>query len=218
MPEEINRVLSDQISELLFCPNDESIENLRKEGVTKGVFKSPDVMEEVFFNTYETLPDNHSDASYAYVTLHRAENTNEKSVMEKRIAQLASTGMKIIWSIHPRSVKQLDVFGIQLPPSIETIPPQSYGKNMSYIKNATYIFTDSGGLQKEAYWACVPCFTLRNETEWTDTVQAGWNTLVLEEDNLSEMIKNYSKPTEYYRRDPQLASKFIVGVIERHRV
>jgi UDP-N-acetylglucosamine 2-epimerase len=118
--------------------------------------------------------------SYLLATVHRAENTNETKNL-KRIAEalieLAKSGDLIVFPVHPRTRERLDKIGIEKPPNLLIVDPVSYFDMLILEKNAIVIVTDSGGVQKEAYWFSVPCVTVREETEWVETVKSGWNTL-----------------------------------------
>jgi len=213
MPEEINRILTDHVSTLLFCPNNKAIQNLNNEGIFEGVLNCGDVMEEVFEFVYKNIPKTESE-TYAYMTMHRAENTNDNIILTKRIQQVGEIDSDIIWPIHPRTKKQLTEFNITIPLNVKLIEPQGYYKNIEYIKNSKIIITDSGGLQKEAYWAGKPCFTLRNETEWMNTIAEGWNTIISIEDNLEQKIKNFLIPKKKYVRIKNTSeSKLIIEKI-----
>jgi UDP-GlcNAc3NAcA epimerase len=213
MPEEINRILTDHVSTLLFCPNNKAIQNLNNEGIFEGVLNCGDVMEEVFEFVYKNIPKTQTDP-YAYMTMHRAENTDDIIILEKRIKQVGEIDLDVIWPIHPRTKKQLIKFNIIIPSNIKLIEPQGYYNNIELIKNSKMVITDSGGLQKEAYWVGTPCFTLRNETEWLNTVAIGWNTIISPGDNLCKIIKNFPIPKKIYIRKGNISeSKLIVGKI-----
>jgi len=213
MPEEINRILTDHLSTLLFCPNESAINNLNNEGLTKGIFNCGDVMEEIFGFFYKNIPKTESN-TYAYMTMHRSENTDDSIILANRINQVGEIDSDVIWPIHPRTKKRLTEFNIITPSNIKLMEPQGYYKNIEYIKNSRIIITDSGGVQKEAYWAGKPCFTLRNETEWLDTVVEGWNTIISLEDNLGQKIKEFSIPEKSYIRKRNIfESKLIIEKI-----
>ena len=213
MPEEINRILTDHISTILFCPNKFAINNLNNEGLNKGIFNCGDVMEEVFEFVYKNIPKTQADP-YAYMTMHRAENTDDSIILEKRIKQVGEIDLDVILPIHPRTKKQLIKFNIIIPSNIKLIEPQGYYNNIELIKNSKMVITDSGGLQKEAYWAGKPCFTLRHETEWLNTVAIGWNTIISPGYNLCKIIKNFPIPKKIYIRKSNISeSKLIVGKI-----
>jgi len=182
MPEEINRVLTDHISDLQFCPTQTSVENLRNEGINKGVHLVGDVMYDSVLHNIK-LAEKHSDIikelklknkSYALATVHRAENTDEPGRLKaifNAFEQISQNGLPVIIPLHPRTRKSLKSSNLSI------IDPVSYLDMLVLEKNAQVILTDSGGVQKEAYWFGVPCVTLRDETEWLETVESGWNVL-----------------------------------------
>ncbi|GAB6183591.1 UDP-N-acetylglucosamine 2-epimerase (non-hydrolyzing) [Thermodesulfovibrio hydrogeniphilus] len=191
MPEEINRVLTDHVSDLLFCPTHTAVENLKKEGIEKGVFFVGDVMYDAVLE-YGKIAQRKSQIlgrlaldtkSYALATVHRAENTDNLKRLENiflGLSKLAQNGLKVIVPLHPRTRKVLSTLSISesLPSNLLIIEPVSYLDMLMLEKNARVILTDSGGVQKEAFFFRVPCVTLREETEWVETVETGWNALV----------------------------------------
>ncbi len=187
MPEEINRVLTDHVSDLLFCPTETAVKNLEREGIDHGVYLVGDVMyDSVLCNV--NLAEKHSHIveklqlrpkGYALVTVHRAENTDDPARLQlifQGLDQLVQTGLPVVVPVHPRTRKQLELLGVSLN-KIRLIEPVSYLDMLLLEKQAQVVLTDSGGVQKEAYWLGVPCVTLREETEWVETVAAGWNVL-----------------------------------------
>jgi len=188
MPEEINRVLTDHISDLLFCPTEISVRNLNKEGLAEGVFWVGDVMyDSVLFNVkiaerrskilenLQLIPKN-----YVLATVHRAENTDNPERLKSIFIAFEEIGLKgksLIIPLHPRTQKELEKLGISVT-NVRLIEPVSYFDMLMLEKNAQFILTDSGGVQKEAFFFKVPCLTLRDETEWIETVDTGWNKLV----------------------------------------
>lgn len=202
MPEEINRVLTDHISSLLFCPTPTSVKNLKKEGVTKGAYLVGDVM-------YDSLQDNLAEAEktsrimkklklgdkdFYLMTVHRAENTDIKENL-RRIAGIAGNlDKRTVFPIHPRARKRLLEFKLLdrllSRDGLHLIDPVSYLDMLVLEKNAKAILTDSGGVQKEAFFLRTPCLTLREETEWVETLKDGSNQLVgLEVDSVAQKIK-----------------------------
>ena len=189
MPEEINRVLTDHLSKSLFCPSPQAEQNLKTEGITDGVHVVGDVMLDahMHFNTSKvpTSIDNilHelNGKDYALATIHRSENTDNKLRLEaifeglKRVA----SRMTVILPLHPRTSKMLNNFKVHLDikDTIQVINPVGYIEMLKLQKHSRVIITDSGGLQKEAYFSKVPCVTIRETTEWNETISAGWNTL-----------------------------------------
>jgi UDP-GlcNAc3NAcA epimerase len=188
MPEEINRVLTDHISQLLFCPTHTAIENLKKEGINQGVCKIGDVMYDaalVFSELAETKSQiletlQIQSGAYYLSTCHRPENTDYPERLKGILSALETltADMPVVLPLHPRTRKCIAQQNLQSTcPSVKLIDPISFLDMVQLEKNAHMILTDSGGIQKEAYFHGVPCVTLRDETEWVETLQAGWNQL-----------------------------------------
>lgn len=187
MPEEINRILIDHVSDLLFCPTENAVETLRKEGVSKGVYNTGDVMYEAV-KLYINIAQKNSDPlsklkllpkRYYLVTVHRQYNTDDRKKLRDIMSALCRLDLPVVFPVHPRTQKYIS--GMVLPDKKEkviTINPVSYFDMLVLEKNAKVILTDSGGVQKEAYFFSVPCVTLRSETEWIETVEEGWNAVV----------------------------------------
>jgi UDP-N-acetylglucosamine 2-epimerase len=189
MPEETNRLLTDHLSSLLFAPTEAAVQNLRKEGITQGVHQVGDVMWEAAVRHLKIAQDT-SDVlhrlglapkQYALATVHRAETADNEQQLSEIVDALAaiSASLPVVWPVHPRTAANLKALSKRLhaAPRLQLTGPASYLDMLLLEKNARVILTDSGGVQKEAMWAEVPCVTLRNETEWVETVQAGWNRL-----------------------------------------
>ena len=189
MPEEINRVLTDHCADFLFCPTDTAVQNLRKEGIEKGVFRTGDVMVDAA-RLFGELSESRSvilkrlglrKRAYVLCTIHRPSNTDERPALQSLLDALAQSGETVVFPLHPRTRKRMQDFvllaGIEAHLDIRLTDPVSYLDMISLERNARLICTDSGGVQKEAYVYRVPCITLRNETEWIETVEDGWNIL-----------------------------------------
>jgi len=188
MPEEINRILSDRISTLLFCPTEEAVSNLRTEALTKGVYNVGDVMYDAVqyygdraINNISLDKWNLKNKEYALCTIHRAENTNDSlrlaSILEA--LQEINKDCKIIFPLHPRTRQLISSYSMDAKlKGIDVIEPVSYLEMLRLEHSALAILTDSGGIQKEAFFNEIPCITLRDETEWVETVQLGWNQVV----------------------------------------
>lgn len=188
MPEEVNRVLSDHISSILFAPTRVAVENLKAEGIYKGVYHIGDVMYDaaVMFGDISdqrssVLEDMQlSSGEYFLATIHRAENTDSPERLRSILSALMQLNEQIpvVLPLHPRTAKVIDSMGMKTEvEALALAPPVSYLDMVALEKNAKIIITDSGGVQKEAYFHGVPCVTLRDETEWVETVEAGWNTI-----------------------------------------
>ena len=184
MPEEINRIVTDRLSDLLFCPTRTAVSHLEKEGLSGGVHLTGDVMLDAtrFFGrkAEENHPianlTRHPAGSFHLATVHRAENTDDPERLASIIRGLGRSGLPVLLPMHPRTRSR--VKRLVLPENIEVIPPVSYLAMLSLVRAARRVFTDSGGLQKEALWLGTPCITLRDETEWVETLNGGWNILV----------------------------------------
>lgn len=192
MPEEHNRVLTDHAADLLFCPTQMAVDNLAREGVTDGVHLVGDVMyDALLYNA--ALAEQRSDAltrlglspgGYALATVHRPRNTDDPARLQAILAALEEIGQElpVVFPAHPRTRQAIARF---CPNNLQSeirnpqlIKPVGYLDMLILEKHARLILTDSGGVQKEAYLFSVPCLTLREETEWVETVEAGWNLLV----------------------------------------
>lgn len=205
MPEEHNRVLTDHCADILFCPSDTAVKNLTREGVTEGVYNVGDVMfDSLLFNLSiaeekSTILDRLTVPAgrYGLATVHRAENTDQLERLKhliKELAILGETGMPVIFPMHPRTRRTLDENGISCQ-NLQIIDPVSYLDMIKLEKEAKIILTDSGGIQKEAFWLKVPCITLRDETEWIETVDAGWNVLTGSDfERIHELCSSHSWP------------------------
>ncbi len=188
MPEEINRVLTDHASDLLLCPTNTSVENLSREGITRGVKLVGDVMYDALLFYLDAAEQQSTmletlrlcSKKYVLATVHRAENTvnreNLRSIVNA-FSALASSGCPVVFPIHPRTRKALSQLNRPFSGAIRLIDPVSYLDMLMLLKHAELVLTDSGGLQKEACWTGTPCVTLREETEWVETVEAGWNQI-----------------------------------------
>jgi UDP-GlcNAc3NAcA epimerase len=185
MPEEVNRVLTDHVSNFLFCPTDIAIENLAKEGVTKGVYRVGDVMYDALLHNLDIAHKRSqalarlglSKGTYALATVHRAANTDDPARMRSILDAMSALSVKVIFPVHPRTKKMIREWGLTVNSNVVMIEPQGYFDILMLQENASAILTDSGGMQKEAYLLGVRCITLREETEWVETVTSGWNKL-----------------------------------------
>ena len=200
MPEEINRILTDHVSSLLFCSSKEGVNQLEKEGIKQGVFNVGDVMYDAI-STFEEVAGKRFSISniipfhnqkYYLATIHRPSNTDSTNNLESILKAFSSSDLPVVWPVHPRNRKNLEKK--KIPESIYLMDPVSYFKMIVLIKNCKKVVTDSGGLQKEAYWLKKPCITIREETEWKETLEGGWNQLT---------GTHSSKILQALQRDPQ---------------
>lgn len=187
MPEELNRVLVDHLSEYLLCPTQVAVDNLASEGIGRGGDPRVEVVGDVMFDASlhyrqraKTVPLG-CEGEFALMTLHRAENTDSPERLSSIVSgiKLLSNDLPIIVPLHPRTKKALITQGLSLEaPNVTVLDPVSYLEMMYLLDHCSLVITDSGGLQKEAYFFSKPCLTLRDETEWVELVDSGWNSLV----------------------------------------
>lgn len=182
MPEERNRILVDHVAALHFCPSDVAVENLRREGI---MGPSVSVVGDVNLDALLMFRDRSrrpsvlkGDETFVLFTMHRQHNADDPTVLSDVLDGLAAAGQLVLWPIHPRTEKRIREFGLALPENIRVCPPLGFLEFLWTLDAAVAVVTDSGGVQKEAYWLGTPCITIRQQTEWVETVEAGWNTLV----------------------------------------
>ncbi len=185
MPEEINRLISDRVSTLLLAPTASAAAQLRNEGVVSGVEVVGDMMADLALEMLGTIDPAPLLArfgvhagDYAVATIHRAANTDDPAVFACLIAGLRRTGMRVIFPVHPRTLALAQTLCVGQDDNIIPCSPLSYGDMLALQANARVLITDSGGMQKEAVIVGTPCVTLRTTTEWTETLEHGWNVLV----------------------------------------
>lgn len=184
MPEEINRILTDHASDYLFCSSQIGVDQLRSEGITKNVFNVGDVMYDAVLTFSEIADQKYKLADvtqlkkeeYILATIHRPSNTDNPDNLKSIISAFGKLDQPVLWPVHPRNKKKLK--DLVIPENLHLIDPVSYFKMLILLKNCSKVITDSGGLQKEAYWLKKPCITIREETEWVETLEGGWNILV----------------------------------------
>lgn len=186
MPEEVNRIVADHLSDLLLCPTELAVANLRKEGLESRAVLTGDVMYDAVLASRAvaearcgSLAERWSQNSFCLATVHRAENTDEparlRQILES-LGHIAETMCPVVWPVHPRTQSRLRDMGLSTG-SVTTLGPVSYLEMLVLESRARFILTDSGGVQKEAYFFKVPCMTLRAETEWQETLEHGCNIL-----------------------------------------
>ena len=188
MPEEINRVVTDHISSLLFCPTQKAVDNLRKEGITEGVHFVGDVMYDLFLkmkpqlDVFGTLARfGLQEKGYILATLHRDFNTDVPERLRSILSALndISKEIPVVLPLHPRTKKAIEMHGFEkLTSNIHLVEPLPYQEIISLLIGSKITITDSGGLQKEAYFAGVPALVMMPDTGWIELVEAGWNVLV----------------------------------------
>ncbi|MBO3463429.1 UDP-N-acetylglucosamine 2-epimerase (non-hydrolyzing) [Aetokthonos hydrillicola Thurmond2011] len=206
MPEEVNRVVTDHLSQLLFAPTPLAVQCLEQEGIFQGVHLVGDVMKDAILSyhatakqtsdilaRYQLTPDN-----FYLATIHRPSNTDDSDRLSSILGSFTKLDFPVVFPIHPRTQSQIRKMSLSHyleTDSIVVIPPVSYLDMLVLESASRSIVTDSGGIQKEAYIFGKPCFTIRNETEWKETLELGWNQLVQPE-ALSSAIANFAYPSE----------------------
>jgi UDP-GlcNAc3NAcA epimerase len=230
MAEEINRRLIDHCAQTLFAPTSNCKKNLEEEAVTGKIYMVGDTMYDVFMNFSDIADKNNitqkldlTNNEYAILTMHRAENVDDPIKLKKTLQAIQSLKMPIIFPIHPRTKQRLNENGISLDgTTIRTIDPVGYMEMLALLKNAKIAITDSGGLQKEAFWSKTPCITIRDRTEWTETVDIGVNFITdvnpaRIKRTLKQIQENYCEIKSRFRSNPfgnGKASEMIVKILK----
>ena len=185
MPEEVNRVVTDHVSDLLCAPTERAVDTLATEGITDGVHETGDVMYDALLAVRDRVGDRPTpaivpDGEYILATVHRASNTDDPDRLRSVLAALSEASLPVVLPAHPRTTDAMVRHGIDTAdyPGIEFVEPVGYLDFVALLDGAERVATDSGGVQKEAFYLDTTCVTLREETEWVETVEAGWNTLV----------------------------------------
>lgn len=226
MPEEVNRITVDHLSDFLFCPTAASVRNLRIEGIRRGVHRVGDVMYDSARHWRRAaherdLPRRLSldRQGYLLLTLHRPGNVDDRQVLSRILRTVSRFDRPVLFPIHPRTRARIrhESDGQRLPRNLRIVDPLGYLDFLSALMDSEKVLTDSGGVQKQAYFFRIPCITLRRETEWVETVETGWNTLVGTDPRaLLRAVRNF----EPARRHPDLygngqAAARILKVLER---
>lgn len=226
MPEEINRILTDHISDYLFAPTLTAMENIKIENLYGKPFLVGDVMYDSLLY-YGKIAEQNSrilknlklkQKEYILLTLHRPYNVDNIQKLQNIFSALKQTKRFIVLPVHPRTCKMIESTNTIIPENISIIEPLGYLDFIFLQKHSEKIITDSGGIQKEAYLNGIPCITIRPETEWIETVKAGWNVLV--GDKMDQLIENclHFKPSQNrprYFGDGD-SSKKIISILESH--
>jgi UDP-GlcNAc3NAcA epimerase len=203
MPEEINRVVSDHVSSHLFCPTAMAVRNLECEGLTRGVSLVGDVMLDVVNHfgprARSRIIEERALAPQGYLlaTIHRAATADSPAALAGLLAAFAAIDEPIVFPVHPRTRRALAAAGLEPASNVLMIDPVGYLEMLALERGARLILTDSGGVQKEAYFLGVPCITLRNETEWVELVEAGWNVLAgTDAPRIAGLVRDWSAAGE----------------------
>ncbi len=207
MPEEHNRVLSDHCADLLLCPTQTAVDNLANEGITRGVHLVGDVMYDAVLQ-FSEIASHHStilqklglkSERYLLATVHRPYNTDNPEKLHNILTAFAELDEQVVFPVHPRTRQRIVDLGLDMQQFVSSnlylIDPVGYLDMLMLEKNARIVLTDSGGVQKEAYFFAVPCITLRPETEWQETVRSGWNQLVdADSEQILQAISHSTQP------------------------
>lgn len=205
MPEEINRITTDRISDLLLVPSQNAMKLLEKEGLKENSLFVGDVMFDsiLFYKKMAekkcSISDLTKESDFYLATVHRAENTDDKERLQNIFSAFSELDKSVILPLHPRTKSKLE--GIQFNDNIKIIEPVSYLEMILLLKNSSKVLTDSGGLQKEAYFMQKPCITLRDETEWIETLNGNWNFIVGTDKSLiieKVLVNSFDEQGEYY--------------------
>jgi UDP-GlcNAc3NAcA epimerase len=229
MPEEVNRIVADRLSTVLFCPTSAAVENLRNEGISRGVHEIGDVMYDVALH-YGMRARSESkvlarlglkNRSYALATCHRAENTDDPERLNEIMTGLGRLAehMDVVLPLHPRTRKKIEENGfLSVISAVKVVEPLAFLDMIASEQSARVVVTDSGGVQKEAFFYGVPCVTMRDETEWVETVLSGWNTLAGADADaiVSASLKPVpSCPRPNFYGDGDAAGRVVSGLRER---
>lgn len=210
MPEERNRIVTDHLSRLLLCSSEPGAEQLRREGIATGVHVVGDVMQDALLATQARLQGDASAAilaryglvpgAYVLATIHRAENTDDSSRLRAILSGLAAMGVPVVLPLHPRTRDAMASAGLHAEGGVRTVSSLGHLEFVALTSAARCVVTDSGGLQKEAFWLGVPCVTVRTSTEWTETVTSGWNRLA--DASTSDIVSAVAAATPRPERPP----------------
>jgi len=223
MPEEINRIVTDRISDLLFAPTQTAIENLRKEGLAEITCFTGDVMYDsvlYYRNIIDEDPEKYrmegTPEEYLLATVHRAENTDHPDHIANILDAFGKLTLPVLLPVHPRTRKIIS--GFSLPSNLILKEPVSYLQMLALIKHARKVLTDSGGVQKEAYFLQTPCITLRTETEWLETLHDGWNMVTATDPSRIVDAVNSPVPTapQSHAFGTGKAAEIIVGLFTKN--
>jgi UDP-N-acetylglucosamine 2-epimerase (non-hydrolysing) len=226
MPEETNRVLTDNASDILFAPSESAVETLKKEGITKGVHFAGDVMYDAILWARDVAREESEILNglsiqadkFILSTVHRAANTDDRNTLESIIDGLSNAPLPVVLPLHPRTEERLEEYGLRgwAIDELEVIDPIGYIDFVRLVNDAERVATDSGGVQKEAFYLGTPCVTMREETEWRETTECGWNRLVGSD---SAKIRDALKANDWPESKPDLygngqASRRVIEVLE----
>lgn len=223
MPEEVNRLVVDHLSACLLCPSDVAVTNLAREGISRGVVVVGDVMadatafasRQAATRSAATTRLSLENRGFVLATVHRADNTDDPERLARILRGFAAAGLPVVLPLHPRTRKAIENHRLQPASNVRIVSPVGHLDMIQLTGSAAVVATDSGGLQKEAYWLGTPCVTLRGETEWVETVEAGWNVLVdADETRIADALRDFrpSTPRPALYGDGSAAAKCVVAI------
>ncbi|MEJ6949858.1 non-hydrolyzing UDP-N-acetylglucosamine 2-epimerase [Natronospora cellulosivora (SeqCode)] len=211
MPEEQNRIATDHLSDILLCPSKNAVNNLRQEGIIEQVYNVGDIMYDLFLKYRKKAEQNSKileklnlrKNKYYLATIHRVENTDKKNKLITILKTFNNLDYQVVFPVHPRTIAKIKSYNLERNNynNILFIEPVAYLDMLNLLINCKKVLTDSGGLQKEAYFASKQCITLRSSTEWIETLENNWNTLVDVNSILLEAIKNQEIDLEQKKED-----------------
>jgi len=228
MPEEHNRVLADHCADLLFCPTQTAVDNLRQEGITHGIHLVGDTMYDAMLQFSKTAQQQSTilqklhlnSKEYLLATVHRPYNTDSTENLGNILQAFLEIGETIVFPVHPRTQQKIAELDVTIEreytnSKVKMIDPVGYIDMLMLEQNARLILTDSGGMQKEAYFLKIPCITLRPETEWVETVEAGWNKVVgADKEKILQAVSENTCPiTQAQIFGDGLAARKIVAIL-----
>ena len=201
MPEERNRVIVSHLSDLHFCSSENAANNLKADKITENVYYVGDLMKDLLLKNLSS--DSLCSEPYLFCTIHRNYNKNDPEKLKALLHKLSQLPKKIYFSVHPATLTLMADYGIDLKAyrNIIFLPPLSYNHSIAYQKGADAIITDSGGIQKEAYWLKKMCITIRKETEWIETLKGKWNQLLYGDLNSLPYLLNTIPAEEEYNAE-----------------
>ncbi len=219
MPEELNRVATDHLADVLFAPTNTALSNLSEEGLSKKAFNVGDVMCDLLLRDSSKYQKISIDKiglkqDFLVATIHRAENTDSKDRLEELINSFSTIPNQIVLFAHPRLSARLHQFNLKFSKNVHVRNPATHSELLSWAISSAGIITDSGGLQKEAFILKIPCTTIRNETEWIETLENGWNVLVDDLSNFSSLLNtNRNRPHSNPFGDGKAAERIVSHLV-----
>jgi len=199
IPEEVNKLLTDAVTDLYFTPTETGRQNLEKEGKTNHVYVTGDISLDLLYDMVERSQENIPDEPYIFMTCHRAANTDNPDNLQEILSAVQQIKQKVVFAVHPRTQKAIQGLNPNWSPDhVTMISPPGFWDTQAWIKNAQFVLTDSGGIIKEAYFHKVPAIIIDKQTEWVETVQEGWNVIAGPDQNkILSCIESWQMPSRH---------------------